>query len=227
MLYSRRHNILWEGMYEILVYTAENNTSKVYNTYVCLRIPPEAIWFVPASVLLARIPPTLCMFFMKLLFNRRRRCLWQPAWSSTTCLLTSPEYTQVQEAHAKVMLVLACMCRTGYSSYSTTEPEEKIMFLDRGDQGGVSSLWLFNCHILNNSFLLFLVLVHSSSSAGRRGAVATGVMNALATWWRRNNERNVNSHWTDPLIQVSILGPCGCSEEISSVILCAFLLILS
>lgn len=63
-------------------------------------------------------------------------------------------------------------------------------------------------------------LVHSSPSVGRRGAVAAEVMNALATWWRRNNERNVNSHWTDPLIQISILGPCGCCGEISSNIAC-------
>lgn len=66
----------------------------------------------------------------------------------------------------------------------------------------------------------FLVLVHSSPSAGRRGVVAAEVMNALATRWRRNNERNVNSHWTDPLIQISILGPCGCCGEISSNIVC-------
>ena len=77
------------------------------------------------SFLLQRFPQTMCSLLACCLWEGF--CLWQSVWSSTTCLLTSSEYTQVQTVHGKLTFV---------TSYNTTEPEEKIMSLEVGGGPG-------------------------------------------------------------------------------------------
>ncbi len=126
----------------------------------------------------------------------KRFFLWQPVRSSTSTLLASLwVHSSTGSTWKSSWRLFVFVCTTGLM-----EPEKKIMFLDRGGPGwGLQPLIVPLPPSLITASSFFLVLIRSPTSAGRRGAVAAEVMNALATWWRRNNERNVNNHWTRSL----------------------------
>lgn len=164
------------------------------------------------------------MFFISIVVHGKGLCLWQPAWSSTTIMFVDVPW--VHSSTDNTWKSGGRLCSHVCAEHTTQILRRRACSLTGGPGWGLQPLIVPVPLSLITASSFFLVLVHSPS-AGRRVAVAAEVMNAFATWWRRNSERKINSHWTDPLIQVSILGPCGCCEEISSVIMCSFLQMLS
>lgn len=200
-----------------------NNTSKVYSPYICLGIPPEAFRFVPASVL-TRNPPSIWLNTCSSLDC----CSWEKGFSSGNqhdlphqdCW-RPPECIKVQAAHGK--MVGGCFCL--FAEQATVNLRRRSCSWSSG--WGLQPLIvpLPPSLITASSFILgsrpFLTISWKERSCSRWGNECFGYLMTQKQW------EKCKQHWTDALIQVSILGRCDCGEEISSVILCSFLQMLS